>query len=92
MDHLGAPLTGVGPSQFANIEGETSREDGRQGAWQVTPHNAYTQVSSEMGIPGLLIFLAAIIATYRTFKRILLACRLREALPQLRAGRHRFAC
>ncbi len=77
------PFTGVGPSQFANIEGETSRENRRQGAWQVT-HNAYTQVSSELGIPGFLIFAGALISTYLALARTIRLCQLYAAqLPQL---------
>ncbi len=81
MEH---PVTGVGPSQFANVEGETSRDNGRQGAWQVT-HNAYTQVSSETGLPGLLIFVAAIVSTFRSLNRTMLSCRkYAPKLSQLR--------
>lgn len=50
------PLVGVGPGQFAVAENDDQKRLGRtRGAWQVT-HNSYTEVSSETGIPGLLLF------------------------------------
>jgi O-antigen ligase len=58
------PIFGVGAGQFQNYEGRTAREKGLRGSWHET-HNSFTQVSSEIGIPALLFFLAAIIATYR---------------------------
>jgi O-antigen ligase len=63
------PLFGVGPGQFANVEGQAARDHGRRGAWQVA-HNSYTQASSEAGFPGLLLVVAAVIATFRTLNQI----------------------
>jgi O-antigen ligase len=63
------PLFGVGPGEFADHEGIDQRSQGRQGAWHET-HNAYTQVSSEAGIPAALFFIAALISTYRLFRRV----------------------
>jgi O-antigen ligase len=59
------PLLGVGPGDFqvAQEPLALARGEGR-GAWRVT-HNTYTQVSSEMGIPGLVIYLVFL---YRCFK------------------------
>lgn len=68
------PLLGVGPDQFANAEGRLSKEEGRHGAWHGT-HNAYTQISSECGIPALLFYLLAIGSTYRLLYRLLKAAR-----------------
>jgi O-antigen ligase len=58
------PIFGVGAGQFQNYEGRKAREAGLRGSWHET-HNSFTQVSSEIGIPALLFFLAAIISTYR---------------------------
>jgi len=58
------PLFGVGPSQFSNYEGKTSREQGFHGNWHET-HNTYTQVSSECGIPALLLFVAGLVSAFR---------------------------
>jgi O-antigen ligase len=59
------PIFGVGAGQFAWAEGTTSRVGGTtHGAWKPT-HNSYTQVSSECGIPALILFLCGIVSTFR---------------------------
>jgi len=63
------PIFGVGPGEFSDYEAAVAKTAGQKGAWQVT-HNAYTQVSSESGIPALLFFLAAIVMSFRTFGKI----------------------
>jgi O-antigen ligase len=51
------PLFGVGPGQF---QVASSQEPEQQGiAWRET-HNAFTQVSSETGLPGFLLYVAAL--------------------------------
>ena len=69
------PLFGVGPDEFSNYEGESSLAEGRHGNWHAT-HNAYTEVSSECGIPALIFFVAGlasairlVMRTYRQAKR-----------------------
>jgi putative inorganic carbon (hco3(-)) transporter len=66
---LSHPIFGVGAGQFQNYEGRKAREAGLHGSWHET-HNSLTQVSSEIGIPALLFFLAAIIATYRLLDQV----------------------
>jgi len=66
---LQRPLFGVGPGQFSDFEGQTAREGGSRGAWHDT-HNTYTQVSSEGGIPALVLFLAALVSTYRLLNKV----------------------
>jgi O-antigen ligase len=56
------PLFGVGVADFAVSEGST-RAGGLTGKW-MAPHNTYTQVSSETGIPGLLILMTALAASF----------------------------
>ncbi|HET8547831.1 MAG TPA: O-antigen ligase family protein, partial [Bryobacteraceae bacterium] len=51
------PLFGVGPGAFAIAEEQSARAKGRRGAWLQT-HNTYTQVSSEIGLPGFAIYIA----------------------------------
>jgi len=66
------PLFGVGPGQFGNYNGQqTHHREGSNdpGIWFET-HNAYLQVSSECGIPALILFLAALISTFRLMNRI----------------------
>jgi len=66
------PVFGVGPSQFANFEGKSSRAQGLHGNWHVT-HNTYTQVSSECGVPAFLFFTAslgsAMLLVLRTYRK-----------------------
>jgi O-antigen ligase len=58
------PLFGVGPGQFAIVEGGEATSRGRQGIWHET-HNSFTQISSECGIPALIFFVAAIVSAFR---------------------------
>ncbi len=64
------PLFGVGPGMFAVAEDEDARATGlRHGTWQGT-HNSYTQVSSELGIPGCIFYVLIIFWSLRTTSRI----------------------
>jgi O-antigen ligase len=58
------PLFGIGPEQFPNYEGAESRREGKLGSWHNT-HNTFTQISSECGVPALLLFLAGLISAFR---------------------------
>ena len=54
------PLFGVGPGMFPVADDEYMKASGfRKGTWLGT-HNSYTQVSSELGIPAFLFFVAAV--------------------------------
>ncbi len=64
------PLFGVGPGQFAVAENNLAKAEGKErGIWYYT-HNAYTQTSSEAGIPALILYIMAIVASYRGLKDI----------------------
>jgi putative inorganic carbon (hco3(-)) transporter len=56
------PLFGVGPGNFESVSG----------TWRVT-HDSYTQLSSEAGIPALLLFLAIL---WLAFSKVRLAQRI----------------
>ena len=59
------PLFGVGPGMFAVADDNEAHAQGlRKGQWLGT-HNSYTQVSSELGIPALCFFVAAIVMSLR---------------------------
>ena len=61
------PLLGVGPGGFQAAQNELALSRGEpKGAWHVT-HNTYTEISSEMGIPGLIIYLMFL---YQCFKAL----------------------
>jgi probable O-glycosylation ligase (exosortase A-associated) len=72
------PILGVGPNAFDaayghylendKFKGELSRE-ALGGAWH-TAHNSFLLVLTEMGLPGLLIFLAINMRSFRNFQRI----------------------
>jgi O-antigen ligase len=74
------PLFGVGPGEFSDSEGREATAKGQHGTWQVS-HNAYTQLSSEMGIPAMLFYLGAIVSAFRMVNRERKKCR---NVPQLR--------
>ena len=66
LDH---PLLGVGQGNFMVAQNDLALARGEEkGDWHVT-HNTYTQISSESGFPGLLMFLAAIIFSLRGLSR-----------------------
>lgn len=64
------PIFGVGPDQFATYEDAAAREDGHlKGSW-LGCHNTYTQISSESGIPGLIIFVMILITAWKATGRV----------------------
>ncbi|HEX4278161.1 MAG TPA: O-antigen ligase family protein [Bryobacteraceae bacterium] len=62
------PVFGIGVGQFATYEGTSAVAEGRVGNWHQT-HNAFTQVSSECGIPALLGFILGLAAALRSLSR-----------------------
>jgi O-antigen ligase len=63
------PIFGVGPGEFLDTEGSTARKRGELGSWHA-PHNSYTQVSSEAGIPALIFFIASLVSTYLVLQKV----------------------
>jgi O-antigen ligase len=64
------PLLGVGPSMFPVAEDADAKAQGkRHGAWQGT-HNSYTEVSSEIGIPGAIAYILVICLSLRNSWRL----------------------
>jgi putative inorganic carbon (HCO3(-)) transporter len=63
---LANPMFGVGLGNFAVINGTDLQ---RSDAW-FTTHNAFTQVSSEAGIPALFLFLALFATVLKHMKRV----------------------
>jgi hypothetical protein len=61
------PLFGIGPGQFAIYRWQEGKDLGFQKGYLVT-HNAYTELASEDGIPGLIFFIGIVIATQRTIQ------------------------
>ena len=70
---LGNPLFGVGPGNFQSAEGRLSvqarrRELGIGVRWNAA-HNTYVQIGAEAGLPGLMLFVAIIVAAFRALRR-----------------------
>jgi hypothetical protein len=69
---LRRPVFGVGPGQFATQESLTAAVEGRRGVWHAV-HCSWTQISSECGVPALLMFLGAVgvsfAGLYRAFTK-----------------------
>lgn len=63
------PIFGVGPGEFMDFEGDDAAQEGRNGAWHVT-HNAYTQVSSEAGLPAFFFFITGIGSCFLMLNRV----------------------
>ena len=59
------PVLGVGIGQFQVGSTRYATEEGQTAAWRET-HNAWTQLSSETGIPGLLFYGAAFLICLRS--------------------------
>jgi len=74
------PLLGVGPGEFMDAEAAEDMAVGKRGMWHYT-HNAYTELSSETGLPGMAIFLFAFWRSYRGLTRY------RNHFPSLRVRR-----
>jgi O-antigen ligase len=66
------PLFGIGPGQFSSYSG----------LWRVT-HNTYTELSSECGIPALILFLLVMRECFKNLARIR-ATALYRADPNIR--------
>jgi O-antigen ligase len=64
------PLLGVGPGNFPVAQDVLAQARGEKSAWHVT-HNTYTEVSSEMGLPGFAIYLVFLYQTYKVLKSII---------------------
>ena len=63
------PIFGVGMGVFMPASVEIAKERGGRVDWQVS-HNSYTQVSSELGLPGILLLLAIYVTAFQQVWRI----------------------
>lgn len=76
------PVVGVGPGQYMVAAAESgSKETVHQHTLWIQTHNTYTQVSSEAGIPGMLLYLAFLLTTMR---KMLKLYRFSKDKPQFR--------
>lgn len=63
------PIFGVGMGVFMPASVDIAKESGHRGDWEVS-HNSYTQVSSELGIPGILLLVAIYATAFRQVWRV----------------------
>lgn len=63
------PVFGVGPGMFSVAVSDYAKELGERQPWQQT-HNTYTQVSSELGIPALVLYLLLLGHCIRAVNRV----------------------
>jgi O-antigen ligase len=61
---LANPLTGLGIGNFAMAEGDFLKDEGYGVKWS-TAHNSYVLAASELGLPGLLVFLLLLLAVWK---------------------------
>lgn len=64
------PIFGVGAGGFPAYADAEAKKVGRRTHWQPT-HNSWTELSSEAGIPALVLFILAIVSAFRAFAFIL---------------------
>jgi O-antigen ligase len=66
------PVFGVGPASFQTAEGRLSPQARRQqlgiGVRWNAAHNSLIQVGAELGIPGLLMFIAIIVSAFNALR------------------------
>ena len=65
------PVFGVGPGQFAIQRWDQKKAEGYRGTGYFVTHNSYTQMSSETGLPGLIILLTLLGGCYRAIGSVL---------------------
>jgi O-antigen ligase len=63
------PIFGVGPGQFSNYQANEAKAAGQRANWLVT-HDAYTQVSSEMGLVGFVFYMGVLLTIGLSLQRI----------------------
>ena len=59
------PVLGVGPGVFYIVGYEQRKAQGQHGGAAYVTHNTYTQISSETGLPGFILFLSTVVLCFR---------------------------
>ncbi len=68
------PLFGVGMGNFAPVADGISSKEQESTAWK-QPHSVYNQIAAEVGFPGLLLYVAMLVASFRACFRVRKATR-----------------
>jgi len=79
------PLFGVGPGEFEDEEATYAKENRRHASWLV-PHNTYTQMSSEAGVPALILLVAALAGSFKLLNTTYKQARSRSEFEAIRIG------
>ncbi len=79
MEH---PIFGVGPGGFEAANWDAELKAGRRVGWQPS-HNSYTQVSAELGIPGLILFLSVLWQSVKSLRTVSRQAKLDPALRRI---------
>jgi O-Antigen ligase len=80
------PVFGLGPGQFSANEGKRAIMPGESfGLWFQT-HNSFTQISSENGIPALILFVCALISSLLLLNKTDHLCRGKPGLQEITAA------
>ena len=74
------PVFGLGAGNFSPYEADLAKQMHRRATWLGT-HNSYTQVASETGIPGVLIYLTTMFFCFRSLAPL----RKNRGAPGIRA-------
>ena len=74
------PLFGVGLGVYAPMMAKEAEKDGKSARWRVT-HNAFTEVSAEVGVPGLILWLVAMFSSWRSLSWVK---RFTRGMPELK--------
>jgi len=82
------PILGVGAGQFIVASAEQAKEAGKRASWRVT-HNSYTQVSSELGVPGFVFYIGLLFTTGLHFISVRKSV---TGIPQLRSIHRMASC
>jgi hypothetical protein len=76
------PLFGLGPGQFNENEGKQRLPGEDVGLW-FEAHNSFTQISSENGIPGFILFVGGILSSLLLLNKTGQQCRGKPDLAEI---------
>ena len=82
------PLVGTGAGNFRVVQADDATARGDRAMW-VQTHNTFTQMSSENGIPALIIY---VMILFSCFKGTLSVWRMSQGYPELKAVHDMGSC
>ena len=76
------PFLGVGLGVYSAVNAREKEGIGEKALWQVS-HNMYTQVSSEVGIPGFILYMTAFFWTIKSSWKVRKAAKSNPGIREL---------